>query len=698
MKPVLLNSIKDYPKSGLGRITTATNQKVHEVLNGDYTFTFDMLVTDRLFLNIKEESIIATSVSKLDTDFFYVKNIDVKNPGILTVTCNHVTMLTNENYARGKLAIDGKTVKTVLNEMVSMLDLPGQQFNYKTDIDKTIGKTDIVYTNSNPGQILIGETNSLVNVLDARLVRKGTNLTLTSKNTDHYIDFRRGKNIAGVSINRNTNNLTTSIVPYFNMKSKEVSEPDDSVPTNQSGWTIRSVESGIVTVIKSYAATFTDNNTPITNRYLGPNTKWSTDMQRVKNGVYQYRVATNMWVLGADISLTSGSVGDVISKPATTVDPSDTVPENQLQYGPEIYSPLYKKDNFPHRKYIDYSSRVDNIPDLIDVSSNYFIENPDIDKPTYTISINVAQANQKRVVDAQVGDIARIYDPQYNLETNETIIERTFDPDSLSNESLKAGVFQQTIFRYLDKRIQESSKKVDDVKKQTNGDIDTVIAGIDGVQGNLDKTKDDLTNQMDEASKKAQDTINNVKDTVTHNQNSLSNFMNSGGNSKIRWIPSLAEATQMEITTPYGYWLLDDRGAGFHSNNGTVKAGLSADGRVYADSITGNKLTGTTINGGTITGGVINGAQLTGVSIEGAQSIRLNNNGNVTTSIANYGISTPAITVRQIDGANLIQTNQLTVSNIGTIKYLHIASGGNISCDGGGLYVQGPLYVDGRKI
>jgi len=284
------------------------------------------------------------------------------------------------------------------------------------------------------------------------------------------------------------------------------------------------------------------------------------------------------------------------------------------------------------------------------------------------------------------------------LETNETIIERTFDPDSLSNESLKAGVFQQTIFRYLDKRIQESSKKVDDVKKQTNGDIDTVIAGIDGVQGNLDKTKDDLTNQMDEASKKAQDTINNVKDTVTHNQNSLSNFMNSGGNSKIRWIPSLAEATQMEITTPYGYWLLDDRGAGFHSNDGTVITGLSADGRVYADSITGNKLTGTTISGGTITGGVISGAKLTGVSIESSVSIRLNNNGNVTTSIANYGISTPSITVRQIDGANLIQTSQLTVSNIGTIKYLHIASGGNISCDGGGLYVQGPLYVDGRKI
>jgi len=49
VKPLLLNNIADYPNSGLGRITTATNQVVHEVLNGDYTFTFEMLVTDKLF-------------------------------------------------------------------------------------------------------------------------------------------------------------------------------------------------------------------------------------------------------------------------------------------------------------------------------------------------------------------------------------------------------------------------------------------------------------------------------------------------------------------------------------------------------------------------------------------------------------------------------------------------------------------------
>jgi hypothetical protein len=62
----------------------------------------------------------------------------------------------------------------------------------------------------------------------------------------------------------------------------------------------------------------------------------------------------------------------------------------------------------PHRKYVDYSSRVDNLPDLIDVSNKYFIENPRVDEPTYTITIDVLNASQKRVQEAHIGDIARI--------------------------------------------------------------------------------------------------------------------------------------------------------------------------------------------------------------------------------------------------------------------------------------------------
>jgi len=174
--------------------------------------------------------------------------------------------------------------------------------------------------------------------------------------------------------------------------------------------------------------------------------------------------------------------------------------------------------------------------------------------------------------------------------------------------------------------------------------------------------------------------------------------MNSGGNNIIQWIPDLATATAMVIKTPYGYWKLDDHGAGFHGIDGVIKNGLGADGRIYADSIATNSLTGTTITGGTINGGQINGVTIDSAAIRGSTSIQLMNGNNVSTSVASYGISTPSITVNHIDGVNSISTYNLNVEHNATINYLHIASGGNISSDGGGLYLQGPVYVDGRKI
>jgi len=1138
MKPVLLNNIKDYPKSGLGRITTATNQQVHEVYNGDYTFSFDMLVTDKLFKKIKTEMIIGTFVSNTDTDFFYVKTTDIKSPGIVTVNCSHVTMLTNENYVRGKLSVDGKSVKSILEEMSGMLDLPGQSFTYSTDLNRTIGKTDVTYENANPSQIIIGDTNSLTNILDARLVRKGMNLKLTSKNTGRYMDLRKGKNISGVNITKSIENLTTSIVPYYKFKvdhsdnagnnwgytieavsnglakvgsfnipvyddegkktdggltagsnwkvSKRRTKNNDvqycvgvnmwvdssdvtfsgtvgkvtsrpPSPTYSNIWTVKKISNGVVTITSDKANVFNDagnatgktlsgayvtdkrrtlmgstqyrvatnewvsasdvsfkgtvgdvipnrvsatntdgwtikrinpggkvtaartaiiyddSNTANTTRMIGEGSPWATDQVRSKSGVTQYRIATNMWVnasdmifkgsvgsvisepapvvaptinwsyfkitsgkvtassaapvydddnqngsgrqvgsgsawqtdmkrtrgnttqyrIGPDMWLDSssvslqgnvadtgtqsnysinsdgwtvketkngvftigstssiiksdsnqtvvgkglaksskwatdqvrtktgstqyrvggnmwvdstsgtyaGSVGDTISIPATAttvdkggwkvievksgtatvgnepaelyddnnvmvnnrrLDPlsvwvvdrqrnrdgiyqfrvatnmwvlsnavafkgslgkilsgatetgastTDDADDEQIQYGPEVNSLL--KDNYamPHRKYIDYSSRVDNLMDLIDVSSKYFIENPKVDEPTYTITVDVLNASQKRVQEAHIGDIARIYDPDYNLATDQTIVERYFDPDLMMNKTVKAGSIQQTIFRYLDKRIKEEAKKakasVDktgvDIVDATNSVLNDVSDTSEEIKSNYDVIENAVDDKLDEAEKKAQEQIQKVNDDVVNTRTQMTSFMNSGGNNKIRWIPSLAEATQMEIKTPYGYWLLDDHGAGFHSNDGTVMTGLSADGRVYADSVTGNTLTGTTITGGTVSGGYVNGAVISGSRILSSSiltdtTIQVKGaSGNISTSIADYGISTPNITVNEIDGARMIHTNQLTVSGTAEVQYLHVS--GNISGNGSGLYLQGPVYVDGRKI
>jgi len=226
--------------------------------------------------------------------------------------------------------------------------------------------------------------------------------------------------------------------------------------------------------------------------------------------------------------------------------------------------------------------------------------------------------------------------------------------------------------------------------EQTQNQIDNTNSNVDQVQSNVGNLKDDVDNvqeDLESTTAEAQRRIDKVKQDVADTQSDMTRVMNNGGNNKIEWSPNLMNATQMKIHTSYGYWLLDDAGAGFHNNNGTVMNGLSADGRIYADSITGNVLTGTTINGGTVNGGIIDGAQFVAGSIKTKSYAQfLNSAGHVSTSIASYGISTPALTVDgDIDRA--IKAN---------IQYLHVS--GNISGNASGLYLQGPVYVDGRKI
>lgn len=249
----------------------------------------------------------------------------------------------------------------------------------------------------------------------------------------------------------------------------------------------------------------------------------------------------------------------------------------------------------------------------------------------------------------------------------------------LLNESKTTVEIGAVTFKSERERDEQTQNQIDN----TNSNVDQVQSNVGDLKGDVDNVQEDLESTAAEAQRR----IDAVKQTVADTQSDMTKVMNNGGNNKIEWSPNLMNATQMKIHTSYGYWLLDDAGAGFHSNNGTVMNGLSADGRIYADSITGNVLTGTTINGGTVNGGIIDGAQFVAGSIKTKSYAQfLNSAGHVSTSIASYGISTPALTV---DG-------NIDRAIHARIQYLHV--GGNISGNASGLYLQGPVYVDGRKI
>lgn len=567
MKPILYQDDKDFSQPGLGVISDAilNDNTIVEKFNGEYTLTFDVPVSSKYFELIKPEMYIKINSSQdHDWDVFWIKSADVKSsPNLMTVNCNHYSTLSNDGYVRGELSIDGKTPSQILSEMQSMLDLPHQGFVFSSTVAKAIENTGVTYTNSNPNSILVGDSNALCQIIDGRIERWFNHINLAPKQSDNIINVRKGKNIAGLTINRSFDGKVTQMVPYFKMK-------------------------------------------------------------------------------------------DVKGTP----DNATHVPENHLQYGAAVNSPYINNYSRTYRKYVDYSDRADNLIDMDDLSARYFEENPEIDIPDYTVSINISEYGSKRMQKINIGDVARIHDPDFNLDIELPIVEREFNPLKNANTSIKAGTQPSNLFRKIEKRLKDESdnRKIADDKADDKLQEETDNR-IDGDT----KLSDEQKQRDAEWKRKAAAFQQKIDDARAD----MSNFMNSGGTNIIRWIPTLAEATQMEIHTDYGYLLIDDHGVGFHAKDGTVMTGMDARGNFIANNIYGNVLNGTTINSGTlnsvvintgqmnatdINGGTIRGTEIFGGKITGATNIDMQG-----VHISWYGISTPALTVDgQIDGVHAL--------------------------------------------
>lgn len=318
----------------------------------------------------------------------------------------------------------------------------------------------------------------------------------------------------------------------------------------------------------------------------------------------------------------------------------------------------------------DFSQDKIETVDQLRSRTNRYISDNKVGIPKVSLTFEIADIKDDLgfVDELKMGDEVTVFFANLDIDTTARVIKTVWD-----------GL----LHRYKTVSIGDKPTTTSDYQTEQNEHIDTVDKNVTEVSKDVAEVQEDLESTAAEAQRR----IDAVKQTVADTQSDMTKVMNNGGNNKIEWSPNLMNATQMKIHTSYGYWLLDDAGAGFHSNNGTVMNGLSADGRIYADSITGNTLTGTTINGGTVNGGIIDGAKFIAGSIETKSHAQfLNSAGQVSTSIASYGISTPALTVDgDIDRA--VNAN---------IQYLHVS--GNISGNASGLYLQGPVYVDGRKI
>lgn len=322
-------------------------------------------------------------------------------------------------------------------------------------------------------------------------------------------------------------------------------------------------------------------------------------------------------------------------------------------YGSKIKSPLYSKYQHEYLKAVDFSSAVEGGKDFSTEANNYFNDNPGIDKPAYDVEINTFEYRSLRKQKFELADFAKIYDPDFDINVQLRIYEMQFDPINESATVIKAGTQATSVFHNLDKKIDDVSGDVSDVKddvNETNKNVDDLKAS--------DKEKQQL---MDELKKNVNDTRDNML-----------GYINGSGRDVIRFLPNRENPTDIVASESGGNYGMRWNSKGiYYDGKGTVA--IDNRGNVYADKFVGQSMTGIYINGG----------EIHGVSITGDTGLALSS-GSTKTSVTSYGISTPNLTVYEIDG----------------VRGMSTANGGYIWVDGAKLTgtSNGDLLINGRKV
>lgn len=166
-------------------------------------------------------------------------------------------------------------------------------------------------------------------------------------------------------------------------------------------------------------------------------------------------------------------------------------------YGTPITSPSFNKYAQAYVSYVDYSSRVDNVADMMALASKFFAENPNVDKPVYDVQIDLNEYNSKRAQNVQVGDIARIWDPDFDLSVDLPIYETVYNPVLEHMVSIHAGTQASDLFHFLESRIKETQDAIDETQKD------------------LEESKKETDEKLDQAEK---DTDEKIKDSSEADQ------------------------------------------------------------------------------------------------------------------------------------------------------------------------------------
>lgn len=199
----------DFTKNGLGYLNNVLSAKVTEALNGEYSLVFDYPLNETLSNELIEERIVKCKVSDGTNQCFIIKNV-VKTYDKMTITCSHLFYLLLTDLAED-IYPQNLSPKPFLDWILARANY---QLPFTTTSDVTVQKTGR-YVRKNLVDVILGNANnSMVNLFGIEIKRNNWNIGLNSRiGADRGEKLIYGKNITGINLTIDTNELYTRIMP-----------------------------------------------------------------------------------------------------------------------------------------------------------------------------------------------------------------------------------------------------------------------------------------------------------------------------------------------------------------------------------------------------------------------------------------------------------------------------------------------------
>ncbi|WP_201308122.1 phage tail spike protein [Companilactobacillus farciminis] len=330
-------------------------------------------------------------------------------------------------------------------------------------------------------------------------------------------------------------------------------------------------------------------------------------------------------------------------KPFTKVGSGD---DEKIVYLPERI--IKTNSNFEKLRVLtkDFSQDKIETVDQLRTRTNKYITDNKVGIPKVSLTFEIADIKDDLgfVDELKMGDEVTVYFANLNIDTTARVIKTVWD-----------GL----LHRYKAVLIGDKPTTTSDYQSEQNSQIDNVdksVAEVSKDVSDLKASDKDKQQLMDELKK-------NVNDT----RDDMLSYINGSGRDVIRFLPDRENPTDIVASESGGNYGMRWNSKGiYYDGKGTVA--IDNRGNVYADNFVGQNITGVYIRGG----------EISGVTISGDTDISLGS-GSTRTSVTRYGISTPNMTVYQIDGLKRMDVSQY--ADIG---------GANLWGDGSGKLYIGP--------